>query len=284
MQHIMLRRGAGETAGFVPTMGALHEGHLSLMRRARAENKIVVVSIFVNPAQFGPREDFNKYPRPFERDARLCRAAGVDYLFAPSAAAMYPEGYATSVDVSGVSEGLCGAARPGHFRGVATVVTKLLNIVRPDRAYFGLKDYQQLAVIRRMAADLNMPVKIVPCPIVREPSGLALSSRNQYLSPSLKDASAGIARALLHCRDLVVSKKVRSAAGLCSAAERMLCSLPSAVVEYVALVDPLTLVPVGAVDAPAVLLCAVRMGTTRLIDNMLIRPPRRRPCPARRTS
>lgn len=284
MQKVILRRGPEETVGFVPTMGALHEGHLSLIRRARGENRLVVVSIFVNPAQFGPREDFKKYPRPFAADARLCRAAGVDYLFAPSAAAMYPTGYATFVDVGGVSEGLCGAARPGHFRGVATVVAKLFNIVRPDRAYFGLKDYQQVAVIRRMVADLNMPVKIIPCPIVREPSGLALSSRNRYLPPAVKDASAGISRALLHCRDLVVSKKVCSAAALRSAAERMLRVLPSAVVEYVALVDPVTLAPVSAVRAPVVLLCAVRMGTTRLIDNIIIRPPRRRPCPARHSS
>lgn len=284
MQKLMLRRRPGESVGFVPTMGALHEGHLSLIRRARAENDCVVVSIFVNPAQFGPREDLKKYPRPFADDARACRTAGVDYLFAPAADDMYPDGYATFIDVGGVSEGLCGAARPGHFRGVATVVAKLFNIVRPDRAYFGLKDYQQLAVIRRMASDLNMPVKIVPCPIVRERSGLALSSRNRYLSPGVRDASAGISRALLHCRDLVVSKNVCSAAAIRAAAARMLRSLPSAAVEYVALVDPLTLAPVRTICAPVVLLCAVRMGTTRLIDNIVIHPPRRRPCPARHSS
>ena len=284
MQKLMLRRRPGESVGFVPTMGALHEGHLSLIRRARAENDCVVVSIFVNPAQFGPREDLKKYPRPFADDARACRTAGVDYLFAPAADDMYPDGYATFIDVGGVSEGLCGAARPGHFRGVATVVAKLFNIVRPDRAYFGLKDYQQLAVIRRMASDLNMPVKIVPCPIVRERSGLALSSRNRYLSPGVRDASAGISRALLHCRDLVVSKNVCSAAAIRAAAARMLRSLPSAAVEYVALVDPLTLAPVRTICAPVVLLCAVRMGTTRLIYNIVIHPPRRRPCPARHSS
>ena len=198
---------------------------------------------------------------------------------------MYPGGYATFVDVSPrLANVLCGKFRPGHFRGVATVVAKLFNIVRPDRAYFGLKDYQQLAVIRRMASDLNMPVKIVPCPIVRERSGLALSSRNRYLSPGVRDASAGISRALLHCRDLVVSKNVCSAAAIRAAAARMLRSLPSAAVEYVALVDPLTLAPVRTICAPVVLLCAVRMGTTRLIDNIVIHPPRRRPCPARHSS
>ena len=174
----------GKSIGFVPTMGALHEGHLSLMRRALKENDVVVISIFVNPAQFGPDEDYRRYPRNLRKDAELCKKNGVDYIFAPSVDEMYPRGYAAYVNVGGhLAEILEGAIRPGHFRGVATVVAKLFNIVQPDRVYFGEKDYQQLLVVKKMVDDLNIPVKIVPCPIVREKDGLAMSSRNIYLSP-----------------------------------------------------------------------------------------------------
>ncbi|MDE2291790.1 MAG: pantoate--beta-alanine ligase, partial [Elusimicrobia bacterium] len=174
-------RRRGERVGFVPTMGALHSGHLSLIRRARRENARVVVSIFVNPTQFGPKEDLRRYPRPFRRDAALCRTAGADALYHPSPAGMYPPGFATFAEVAGLSEVLCGASRPGHFRGVATVVLKLLNQVRPDRLYLGEKDFQQLTLLRRLVRDLDLPVSVVGCRLVREPDGLALSSRNAYL-------------------------------------------------------------------------------------------------------
>ncbi|MCX5779059.1 MAG: pantoate--beta-alanine ligase [Elusimicrobia bacterium] len=270
MQKMMMRR-AGKSLGFVPTMGALHAGHLSLVRRARTENDLVAVSIFVNPAQFGPREDYQRYPRPFAQDARLCRAAGVDYFFAPAAADMYPDGYATYTEVTHLSNVLCGASRPGHFRGVATVVAKLLNITAPDRAYLGIKDYQQVHIISRMVRDLNMPVKIVACPTVREPSGLALSSRNQFLSAEQKAGSAVIARALHHCRDLILSKKQRKSREIIQCMKRMITSIPGAKIDYVAVVDCQTLDPITVVGSVAAIVCAVRVGTTRLIDNIVVR-------------
>lgn len=192
-------RQAGKTIGFVPTMGYLHEGHLSLMRQAKSENNLVVASIFVNPIQFGPNEDFASYPRDLARDSRLAKDAGVDILFVPTVEEMYPRGHAkllTSVDVSKVSEGLCGVSRPGHFRGVATVVTKLFNIVQPGVAYFGQKDAQQVVVIKRMVEDLNMDIRIFAAPIVREPDGLAMSSRNVYLNPAEREAALVLSRLL----------------------------------------------------------------------------------------
>ena len=184
------------SVGFVPTMGALHAGHLSLLRRARRENKVLVASVFVNPTQFGPKEDLSRYPRPFKKDAALCRAAGVDVLFHPSPGGLYPPGFGAWVDVPALSATLCGPFRPGHFRGVATVVAKLFNLARPTRAYFGMKDFQQLAVIKRMAKDLDLPVRVVPCPTVREADGLAMSSRNAYLSPAERAAAARVPAAL----------------------------------------------------------------------------------------
>ncbi|MGA2090065.1 MAG: pantoate--beta-alanine ligase [Endomicrobiales bacterium] len=270
MQSLMRRRSPGKSLGFVATMGALHDGHLSLIRRARAENECVAVSIFVNPAQFGPAEDYQRYPRPFARDARACRSAGVDYLFAPSVKDMYPDGYATSVEVKNMSDLLCGAVRPGHFRGVATVVAKLFNIVHPDRAYFGQKDYQQVTIISRMVRDLNMPVKIISCPIVRDVSGLALSSRNRYLSSSETTASTIISRALHHCRDLILSKKQTKSAEIIKHAKDLIASVPSVKIEYVAVVNPETLEPISVVRSYAAILCAARVGTTRLIDNIVI--------------
>lgn len=195
-ERVAEARSGGTSVGFVPTMGALHAGHQALLRRAREECGLVVARIFVNPLQFGPREDYARYPRDPERDAVLAAAAGVDVLFTPDAAAMYPEGFATFVDVEGLTAGLCGAFRPGHFRGVATVVTKLLNIVRPDRAYFGQKDAQQLVIVRRLTADLDLGVEIVGVPTVREPDGLAMSSRNAYLSGDERRAAAVLHSAL----------------------------------------------------------------------------------------
>jgi pantoate--beta-alanine ligase len=201
---------SGKTIGLVPTMGALHEGHLSLVKKALSQNNVTIVSIFVNPAQFGPKEDYLRYPRPLAKDSALCRRAGVDYIFAPKVKQMYPEGYSTYVKAEGISDILCGNFRPGHFRGVATVVAKLFNITAPDRAYFGQKDYQQLKVIERMANDLNFPVAIVPCHIFREPDGLAMSSRNSYLSRKERLASSEINKALQHAAYLVKYNKLKN--------------------------------------------------------------------------
>lgn len=268
MQSIALKaRRAGKTVGLVPTMGALHAGHLSLIRRARKENDIVIVSIFVNPTQFGPNEDYLRYPRPFGADRAACRSAGVDYLFTPKPEAMYPKGYLTYVMVEKMSETLCGAFRPGHFRGVATVVTKLFNIAQPTSAYFGQKDYQQLKILQRMAQDLNIPVRIVPCPIVREPSGLALSSRNQYLSLSEHENSTRIRRALQEAcaaargRNIPAARIKRLVAG-------RIQRIPGAKIDYITVCHAETLEPVSAVRAPAVVAVAVWVGKTRLIDNI----------------
>ncbi|HOW27599.1 MAG TPA: pantoate--beta-alanine ligase [Elusimicrobiota bacterium] len=267
MQSLSSRWG-GRSVGFVPTMGALHEGHLSLIRRARRENRIVVVSVFVNPSQFGPREDFSKYPRPFAADTRLARLAGADVLFAPSAAALYPPGFQTWVDVSSLSQPLCGRFRPGHFRGVATVVLKLLNLVRPSRAYFGEKDFQQWRVVRRLASDLNLPVRIVACPIRRADDGVALSSRNVYLSPAQRFQAARMARALRMAAGLIKSRGSVSVA--LRNVKRVLRSIPDCRIDYVEVADPETLAPVSVVKRKAVILAAVRIGPVRLIDNRLV--------------
>jgi pantoate--beta-alanine ligase len=250
-------------------MGALHAGHLSLINRARAENKVVVASIFVNPAQFGPKEDLARYPRPFRRDAAICRRAGVDVLFHPAPAAMYPAGFDTWVEAPGLSAPLCGRFRPGHFRGVATVVAKLFNIVQPSRAYFGRKDYQQLAVLRRMAEDLNMPVDVVACPTVREADGLALSSRNAYLSPAERAASARVPAALRSAAQVIKSGVV-SVGRVRRAALVELARIPGARVQYVEVADPATLAPLRRARTPALVALAVYVGKTRLIDNILV--------------
>ena len=260
-----------KSIGFVPTMGYLHEGHLALIRRARAENGFVVVSIFVNPTQFGPAEDFDRYPRDLDRDLDLCRAAGVDLVFAPEVAEMYPPGYQTYVEVEKLSQGLCGASRPGHFRGVATVVTKLFNIVAPDRAYFGEKDAQQLRVIKRMVADLNLPVAIVPVPTVREPDGLAMSSRNTYLSPDERRAALVLYRALSLAAELFAQGE-RRAEVLLTRMRELIAAEPLARIDYVAVVDDETLTPVEEIDRPVLVALAVFIGRTRLIDNLVLRP------------
>jgi pantoate--beta-alanine ligase len=262
---------SGKTIGLVPTMGALHAGHLSLVSRARKENDIVVVSIFVNPTQFGPNEDYLRYPRPFAADAAACKKAGVDYLFAPTVESMYPDGYLTFVQVERMSETLCGKFRPGHFRGVTTVVSKLFNIVQPGRAYFGQKDFQQLQIIARMVKDLNFPVKIVPCPIKREPSGLALSRRNRYLSSAEREQSLKISNSLKLARELAGRKTGATARDIKKKMTTLIQQIPGVRIDYIELLHPETLVPVKTVQGPVLAAIAVWVGKTRLIDNMVIR-------------
>lgn len=266
---------SGEELGFVPTMGALHEGHLSLIRQACRENDRVAVSIFVNPLQFGPNEDLDRYPRTLERDRQLCEQLGVDALFAPDVAQMYPDGAQGTEALTQVvpppemTAVLCGRTRPGHFQGVATVVTKLLNLVRPDRAYFGQKDAQQLAIIRRLVADLNLPVEIVAGAIVREPSGLALSSRNQYLTPEQRQKAAALYRSLRQAR-IRFEKGDRTRDGILEAIATELESVPELQIEYVELVHPDSLMPLKKVETSGLLALAARIGSTRLIDNIVL--------------
>jgi pantoate--beta-alanine ligase len=259
------------SVGLVPTMGALHEGHLSLLRRARTENARVAATIFVNPTQFGPKEDLNRYPRDLERDRRLLADAGCDLLFAPEAAAMYPEGFATYVEPGPVAGPLEGERRPGHFRGVCTIVLKLLNVVQPHRAYFGRKDAQQLAVVRRMARDFDLPVEIVPGETVREADGLALSSRNAYLSPVERQAAPVLKRALDAARAACRAGERRGDA-LRAILEAEIGREPLARLDYAAVADPDTLRELEHVEGPALGLLAVFVGGTRLIDNLPLTP------------
>ncbi|HLG71873.1 MAG TPA: pantoate--beta-alanine ligase [Chloroflexota bacterium] len=253
--------------GLVPTMGFLHEGHLALVRRARAENEALAVSIFVNPTQFGPSEDFADYPRDLERDLDLLRKEKVDFVFAPAAEEVYPAGFSTGVLVEGLTERLEGEFRPGHFRGVATVVLKLLNILQPDRAYFGQKDAQQLRVIRQMVSDLNLPVEVVAVPTVREKDGLALSSRNVRLSPEARQSATVLSRALRRAEDLYEAGE-RSGWVLREAMRSVLAEEPSAKADYVSVADPETLQELETVTSGALLSLAVRIGGVRLIDNL----------------
>ena len=255
--------------GLVPTMGALHEGHLSLIRTARSENDLVVVSIFVNPTQFGPREDLALYPRDIGSDLTLAEAAGADLAFGPTVGEMYPKGFSTWVDVEGLTVGLCGSSRPGHFRGVCTVVAKLFDICRPNRAYFGQKDAQQLAVIRRMVRDLDMEVEIVACPTVREPDGLAMSSRNRRLTAPQRAQSAALYRALLVAEALVRDGE-REAAVLDDAVRRVLAEADLARIDYVEIVRANDLSPVATVSGECLIALAVWFGDTRLIDNVVV--------------
>jgi len=262
---------AGKSVGFVPPMGYLHDGHLMLMRTARAEHGLVVASIFVNPLQFGPNEDFAVYPRDLERDAKLAAGAGVDVLFAPPVEEMYPQGFAntlTFVEVKGITDRLCGASRPGHFRGVTTVCTKLFNIVEPDVAYFGQKDAQQVVVVRRMVADLNMNVRIATVPIVREADGLALSSRNVFLNPAERQAALVLNRALRPASELLAAGE-REAATIRRAMGYLIDREPLAVVDYISICDPDSLAELTRIDGPALVALAVKIGKTRLIDNLL---------------
>ncbi|MCS7166833.1 MAG: pantoate--beta-alanine ligase [Gemmatales bacterium] len=268
---IQKARNEGRRIGFVPTMGALHEGHASLIRAARRETDFVVVSIFVNPTQFGPNEDYQRYPRTPEADWALCRREGVDLVFSPSVEEMYPPGFCTWVEVTRLQDVLCGRSRPGHFRGVATVVLKLLNIVQPDIAYFGQKDAQQARIIRQLVHDLNVPIEIRVCPIVREADGLALSSRNAYLSPQERQHATVLYRALQLAQELVNQ-------GECDTSrirQRMvdlITATPGATLDYAEIVDPETLQPVAQITGPALAALAVRLGSARLIDNQLLIP------------
>jgi pantoate--beta-alanine ligase len=262
-----LRQKLSGTVGFVPTMGFLHEGHLALVKRARIENSAVIVSIYVNPAQFGPREDFGSYPRDLNRDLELLGGEGVDIVFVPSDDEMYPPEFSSWVDVDNVTEQLEGASRPGHFRGVTTIVAKLFNVVQPSRAYFGQKDAQQVVVIKRMVADLNMGIEIVVVPTVRESDGLAMSSRNIYLSPGERQAATILFKTLTLARQLSQggeedAEKIR----------RQMTSLiqkePLAQIDYVSIADSETLEELSSIDRPVLASLAVRIGKTRLIDNM----------------
>lgn len=263
-------RAAGEKVGFIPTMGALHAGHLSLVKRAREENDRVVVSIFVNPTQFGPGEDFEVYPRVPEADRALLEADGVDALFLPPVEAIYPEGAQTGVTVSGVSLGLCGESRPGHFTGVATVVTILFNLTAPDRAYFGLKDYQQFAVICRMVKDLAMPVEVVGLPTVREPDGLAMSSRNARLTPDERETALALNRGLTDAEE-AWSAGEREPAKLEGIARAALAAAGIERIDYVTLREAETLAEAVGAGKAAVLLIAAHVGSVRLIDNRTFR-------------
>ncbi len=264
----LLRR--GYSTGFVPTMGALHAGHLSLIRKARRENDRVVVSIFVNPTQFGAHEDFSRYPRDLVQDTRLCREAGVDFIFSPSARQMYPAGYETCVSVPHLDRRLCGAFRPGHFQGVATVVAKLFHIVRPSIAYFGQKDAQQALIIRKMAADLNFPVKIKVMPIVREKDGLALSSRNRYLNARERKGAVALSRGIAKAKALV-SAGVRDAGTIVRRVRAVVAAVEPSKIDYIALVSIGDLAPIRKIKDKALLALAVWIGRTRLIDNAILK-------------
>lgn len=263
------RGNLGGEVGFVPTMGYLHEGHLTLVRRARQENAAVVVSIFVNPTQFGQGEDFGQYPRDLERDLTMLRQEGVDIVFNPDGEEMYPPRFNSWVEVQGITECLEGARRPGHFKGVATVVTKLFNVVQSDRAYFGQKDAQQVAVIKKMVADLNMGLEIVVVPTVREPDGLAMSSRNTYLSESERQAALVLWKALT-LGQKQHSKGNRSASDIRLQMESLINSEPLADVDYISIADPDSLEELTDIEGAALISMAVRVGKTRLIDNLIV--------------
>ncbi len=259
----------GKTLGVVPTMGALHDGHLSLVRAARAQCDVVAASIFVNPTQFGPNEDFSRYPRTFERDSELLEKDNVDFVFAPSAEEMYPAGAVTWVTVDGLSTRLCGKSRPVHFRGVTTVVSKLFHVIEPDRAFFGQKDAAQVAVIKRMVRDLNMPVQIVVCPIVREADGLAMSSRNAYLNPEQRKQALVLSRSLQAVRRSFEQGE-RSATALIAVGKEEFQRESEVRLDYLEVVDPDELTPVESVSSPTLVAIAAFVGTTRLIDNIML--------------
>jgi len=271
-QAIRAIQQTGETAGLVPTMGALHEGHASLIHAAKAHCTRVAVTIFVNPTQFAPTEDYAAYPRPLEADLRACESAGVDIVFAPSVETMYPSGVKTSVHVNRLTDVLCGPLRPGHFDGVATVVAKLFHILPADEAFFGEKDYQQLAVIRQMVRDLNMPIEIVGCPTVREPDGLAMSSRNAYLTAAQRNQATCLSRALFYAAERLQRGRFNVAAITHEIRQEIAAAGP-ALIEYVEIVDANTLEPLSAVDRPARICLALRIGSCRLIDNVGVDAP-----------
>jgi pantoate--beta-alanine ligase len=267
--HSSRLRDEGDRIGFVPTMGYLHEGHLSLMRQARQDNHALVVSIFINPIQFGPDEDYDSYPRDLEEDTVMLREVGCDILFTPSAEEMYPDGNVTTVTVAGLTDSLCGASRPGHFDGVTTVVNKLFNITKPHRAYFGLKDYQQYRVLDRMVTDLDMDIDIIGLPTVREKDGLAMSSRNAYLSADQRESALTLSRSLEAARKMV-SEGERDPGVIESRIQEIIESQPLLSIDYVSIVDEGDLSPIDILDRPALLALAVRVGEARLIDNTVL--------------
>ncbi len=251
-------------------MGALHEGHLSLVRNSREENDVTVVSIFVNPAQFGPNEDFQKYPRDAEVDLEKLSSLGVDVVFMPDAEEMYPEGFSASIDIGNIGKILCGQSRPGHFNGVATVVAKLFNIVMPHKAYFGQKDYQQSVIIRKLVRELNFDVEIITCPVLREPDGLAMSSRNAYLSEEERTAATVLYKMLKRGEELIKHHGVSDPVAVGKEMMKILDSEPLATPDYIEIVDPETLERVSPIESPVVLCIAARVGATRLIDNLIV--------------
>jgi pantoate--beta-alanine ligase len=264
-------RDGGRTIGLVPTMGALHAGHISLIHEARERTGFVVVSIFVNPTQFGPNEDFNRYPRPFDNDFQVCREESVDLVFAPSADTIYPANFQSFVQVERIQQYLEGAARPGHFKGVATVVLKLFNIIRPDIAFFGQKDAQQARLIQQMVRDLNLPVKLHICPTVRELDGLALSSRNQYLDREQRKNAPILYKALQEAEQIILGGE-RAAALVEQHVAGRVRSTPGAVLDYVAAVNSDTFEPIQRIEGDVIVALAVRFGQTRLIDNIVVDP------------
>jgi len=271
MQYICEKiRNSGKKIGFVPTMGALHEGHLSLVRKAREENEVVVVSIFVNPIQFGPNEDYNRYPRTFESDCEKLKKESVDYLFFPSVEEMYPAGFETYVSLRKLPNHLCGLSRPGHFDGVATVVTKLFNIVKPHKSYFGQKDYQQAKIIERMVSDLNIDTEVIMMPIVRESDGLAMSSRNAYLNPEERKKAICLYKSLLKAKEMIEGKE-KSPEKIKEEMRKLILEIaPDAKIDYISIVNPQTLDDVSEIKDTVVVALAVFIGSTRLIDNFII--------------
>jgi len=268
-QRALAAKRSGQRIAFVPTMGYLHAGHLSLLQEGRKRGDLLVLSIFVNPTQFGPNEDLSTYPRSLDRDCELARVAGTDLVFAPSAATLYPADASTWVNVEGLTEVLCGASRPGHFRGVTTIVTKLFNLVQPDVALFGCKDFQQLAVIKRMVRDLDQPVEIIGMPIVREADGLALSSRNVYLAPGERQQALILSRAIATARQVVAGGE-RDAGMVLEVIRSLIAGMPDARIDYLQICHQGTLQEQVAIDNDSVLLLAVFIGKTRLIDNSFL--------------
>lgn len=262
-------RSEGMTVGLVPTMGYLHEGHQSLIKRSVCDNDKTVVSIFVNPMQFGPAEDLESYPRDLDKDAALCESTGADLIFNPEPSEMYPEGFCTYVNMTGLPDALCGLTRPVHFKGVCTVVNKLFNIVKPDRAYFGEKDAQQLAIIKRMVCDLNMDIEIVGCPIIREPDGLAKSSRNIYLTPEERKAAVVLNRAVKLGQEMIADGE-KEAQVIVGKMKELIASEPLADIDYVEMVNMDTMQPVDKVSGHILCAMAVRFGKARLIDNFIV--------------
>jgi len=260
----------GKTIGFVPTMGYLHQGHLDLVKIARRKSDIVVVSIFVNPTQFGPKEDLNKYPRDFNRDEKLLAKEKVDYIFYPTVKSMYPKNYATSIDLPSLTNVLCGKSRPAHFQGVATIVAKLFNIVKPDLAVFGQKDGQQAVIIKQMVQDLNFPIKIIVAPTTREKDGLAMSSRNIYLTPEQREQAVVLYHALQHAKKMIKDGE-KNIHKIIALMEELIESIPDAKIDYIQIVDADTLQPIQQISGKILIALAVKFGHCRLIDNMIVK-------------